>query len=155
MDAAASPLPSEETTPPVTKMYLVVRPSLMSLFTWRQWPDRPTTRAVSCRARGRAEQPAHVLKIFRRVDVNRIVRRLDGLDADAVLERAKLFERLGALERRRLERRQHEQGAAAIRVQTDMFIERGASAARIAGVGDGRERDIQGKDAANEVHIDA
>ena len=46
-----------------------------------------------------------MLEIFRRVDANRVVRRLDDLDADPVLEGPQLLECLSPLERRRLERR--------------------------------------------------
>ena len=67
-------------------------------------------------------------------DADRFVVGLDRLDADAVLERPQLFERFGALERRRLERGQHQQRAAAIRVEADMSIERRPAAARVADV---------------------
>ena len=63
---------------------------------------------------------------------------LDGLDADAMLERAQLLEPFGALERCRLERGQDEQRAAAVCVEPDVSIERRPTAARIAGVRDRR-----------------
>ena len=72
MDAAARPLPSEDTTPPVTKMYLVCRPSIS-----------PSTGSR------RREQAAHLFKIRGRIDAERVVLRFDGLDANAVFERTK------------------------------------------------------------------
>src|SRR3954454_17796096 len=90
-DAAARPLPSEDTTPPVTKMYLVCRPSIS-----------PSTGSR------RRQQTAHLFKILGRIHTERVVRRLDGFDPDAVFERAQLFQRFGAFERRRFEARQHE-----------------------------------------------
>ena len=45
----------------------------------------------------------------------------DGADAEAVLERAQLLERLGQLERRLRQRREREQEVAAIRVQADVL----------------------------------
>ena len=104
--------------------------------------------------RRRRQQPAHLFEILRRVDADRVVRGFDGLDADAVLERAQLLERFGPLERRRLERRQHEQGAAAIRVEADMSVERRPAAARIAGVRNGRAREVQREAAAIDDDLD-
>src|SRR2546423_1285851 len=107
MLAAASPLPSDDTTPPVMKMYLGVR-----------W----VMKFLRC---GRRHEPAHLFQIVRRVHFEGFVLCFDRLDADAVFERAQLLERLGPFERCRLERGEHEQGTAAIAVQTDMSIERG------------------------------
>src|SRR4051812_43522912 len=89
-----------------------------------------TSRSVELR-RGRRQQTAYVLQILRRVDAERLERGLQGLDADAVLERPQLLERFGALERRRLERRQHQERAPAVGVQTDVPVERRPAAARI------------------------
>ena len=79
---------------------------------------------------GAASSRRHALEILRRVDADGIVRGLDGLDPDAVLERPQLFERFGLFERRLLERRQHQQYAPAIRVEADMFVKRRPAAAR-------------------------
>src|SRR3954462_9879300 len=124
MLAAARPLPSEETTPPVMKMYFGVRPSVFVI-------------SVSTRSL-RRQQPPHLFQILGRVHFVRFVARFDRLDADAVLERAELLERLGLFQGGRIERRQDEQGAAAIGVETDMSIERGPAAPRVADVGDRR-----------------
>ena len=96
----------------------------------------------------RHQQPAHLFEIFRRVDADRVVGGFDGLDADAVLERPQLLERLGAFERRRLERGQHHQRAAPVGVEADVSIERRPAAARIARVGNRRARKIQREAAA-------
>src|SRR5882757_1202389 len=109
MLADARPLPSEDTTPPVMKMYLVVRPSGFVMG--------------SARSR-RGQQATHLFQVLRRVDAERFVERFHGLDADAVFQGAQLLERFGPFERRRVERRQHEQGAAAVGVEADMSIER-------------------------------
>src|SRR5216684_4040422 len=147
MLAAARPLPSEDTTPPVMKMYFGVR----SMILVPVRPKADTTYAcrgvrlqpdLLTRCRG-CQQSTHLLQVLRRVDFERFVTRFDGFDADPVLERAQLLEGLGALQRRRLERRQHQQGAAAIRVETDMSIERGPSAPGVPDVGDGGAREIQ------------
>ena len=58
---------------------------------------------------GAASRRRTLVEIFRRIDAERVVAGLHRLDADAVLERAQLFEGFGAFERRRLERGQHQQ----------------------------------------------
>src|SRR3977135_2790226 len=79
IDAAARPLPSEETTPPVTKMYFV-------------FVICPLVIRSSLARRGRREKAAHLLEVFWRIDADRVVRALNGLDPDAMFERAKLFQ---------------------------------------------------------------
>src|SRR5207344_396484 len=68
-DAAARPLPSEETTPPVTKMYLVVRPVIWALILR---PVEAGRYGVLSRRRGR-EEAAHLFEIARRVHADRVV----------------------------------------------------------------------------------
>src|SRR5205823_1569326 len=135
MDAAASPLPREETTPPVTKMYLVACPSGL-LIRFRSQREKgphpfsqvriskaygpPVPLVPSCRRGG--NQPAQLFEVFGRVDAERVVLRFHGFDADPMFERAELLERFRPLERRRLERREHEQGAAPIGVQPHVPI---------------------------------
>src|SRR6476469_1492457 len=130
MLAAARPLPSEETTPPVMKMYLGVRSMILSAW---------------CRRR---QKPPHLIQVLGRVHFERFVLRLHRFDANTVLERPQLLERLGSLERGRLERRQDQQNTAAIGVQADMSIERRPSGARVAEVRNRRAGEIQGKPAA-------
>src|ERR1700681_3156968 len=102
MDAAARPFPSDDTTPPVTKMYLVVRRSVMML----PGPDRaghdPCVKAglaansrPASTWRRRRQQTAHVFEILRRVDAERFVSCFHGLDPNAVLQGAQLLEGLG------------------------------------------------------------
>src|SRR4051794_9099532 len=78
IDAAAIPLPSEETTPPVTKIYL----------------------AMSFRVlHGRLEQMRYPLQIRRRIDPQGFVLRLHHPYRVPVLERPQLLQPLGLLER--------------------------------------------------------
>src|SRR6185295_11355860 len=92
-------------------------------------PD--ATLATRC---GRREQPAHLFKVFGRVHAQRVIRRLDGLDADAMLESAQLFQRFGPFERCRLQACQNEQGVTPVCIQADMSVEGGPAAPRVAGV---------------------
>src|SRR5262245_28612137 len=89
IDAAASPLPSEDTTPPVTKMNLVARPSVIDT------PGRADPGVTRASTGGRRrQQAAHMFEVLRRVDFYRIECRFHCLDADAVLQCAQLFEPL-------------------------------------------------------------
>ena len=116
--------------------------------------DKAPSSRGSIIERWRRQQPAHLFQIFRRVDADRVVGGFDGLDADAVLERAQLLERLGAFERRRLERGQHQQRAAPVGVEADVAVERRPAAARIARVGNRRARKIQREAGAIDHHLD-
>src|SRR6266508_2754001 len=98
MLAAASPLPRDDTTPPVMKMYFGVRPSMV-VFALR---DR------------RRHQTAHLFQIRGGVHFERFVTCFHGLDADAVLERPQLLERFRPFEGGRLEVGQDHEGAPAI-----------------------------------------
>ena len=93
MDAAASPLPSEDTTPPVTKMYFTGRPSGRCVMP--SHVSRAVTASSWRRTRSRSSGVSTPMESMSC---------LDCVDAIAVLERAQLFERLGALERRLRER---------------------------------------------------
>src|SRR5262245_42792327 len=130
IDAAASPLPSEDTTPPVTKMYLVVRPSIVSLVppsgSSRTLLWRPASAGRRCR-----EKAAHGRQILGCVHAQRVVWRLDGLDPDAVLEGAQLLQLFRPLQRRRVQPGQDEQHATAIRVKADMSVQGGPPAAGV------------------------
>ena len=91
IEAEASPLPSDDTTPPVTKMNLVRFASFAI----------PTSLSA---ARQRREPRS---RSSRRIDLDRLrVPRLRHLDAKAPFERPQLLELLGALERRRREPRE-------------------------------------------------
>src|SRR5580704_3584037 len=92
MDAAARPLPSEETTPPVMKMYLGLDVLVVVIV------------GISRSSRSRRRQKApNLFQIFRRVHTEGFVCRFDSLHANTVLQRAQLLERLGPLERGRLQ----------------------------------------------------
>src|SRR6202521_2698340 len=110
--------------------------------------------SVPSSRRWRCEETTHLFQILRRVDADRVVRGLHRFDADAVFQGPQLFERLGALEWRLVERRHDEQGAAAIGVQTDVLVEGGPSAARIPRVGNGRSRKIQREPSTIEDELD-
>src|SRR5512138_846288 len=85
MDAAASPLPRELTTPPVTNMYFVFLPRFTMV-------SAPLLRPL-CR-----EDPPSPLEVLRRVDAEPAIGGVGDLDAMPVLERAELLERLLRLE---------------------------------------------------------
>src|SRR3954471_6595784 len=108
MEAAARPLPSDETTPPVTRMYLTGR-----VWDCGIWLDLSG-------GYGLREQRAHARQVFGRVDADRFVSRFHCFDADPVFERAELLERFGALERRLRQRRQPEERVAPVDVEPDM-----------------------------------
>ena len=90
----------------------------------------------------RRGEPPGALEVLGRVDADAVVRGLDGLDPDAVLERAQLLERFGAFERRLRQRGEPQQARAAVRVQPDVPPGRRL---RLAGarVRDRRAREIQ------------
>src|SRR5215218_5270396 len=112
MDAAARPLPSDDTTPPVTRMYFTGRLDSM--------PCNPSLSISTLHAQGAGEQPPHPLEVVRRVHAERVVARFHRENADAVLQRAQLLERFGLLERGALQRRELQQAIAAVDVQADV-----------------------------------
>ena len=73
-----------------------------------------SVRLVRCGspAGARMAERAHALEVLRRIDADGVAGGLDGLDPDAVLERAQLLERFGALDRRRRQRRQPQQAVS-------------------------------------------
>src|SRR4051812_21261451 len=81
MDAAAMPFPSDETTPPVTKICLAIRNSGLD----RGLPG--------------ANQFPNALQIARRIHSQRFVIGLDHADFVTVFERSQLFQSLLSLER--------------------------------------------------------
>src|SRR3954471_13339774 len=99
MDAEASPLPRDETTPPVTKMYLVAnRPP----FAGRG------TSAASAPERARRARRSAALSRHQRADAIEVLGGVDGdaggalqghhADADSVMEGAELLERFRRLQ---------------------------------------------------------
>src|SRR5260221_146468 len=106
-DAAASPLPSDETTPPLTKMNLVL------LSRSNVGPSPASAAKPPCvRARSREVLGCIYLK-----------RRRHGShdpDTKAALQRAQLFELFQRLEHARLKPRKAQQEVAAVGVNPDM-----------------------------------
>src|SRR5215470_9383828 len=100
IDAAAIPFPSDETTPPVTKMYLAI---------------------PFCALQGRFEKPGYAFEICRRIHTQGFVLGLDHADLVSVLERAQLLETLGLFERTHGQSRVSEQKFPLIHVEPDMF----------------------------------
>src|SRR4029079_17995072 len=94
MDAAARPLPSDETTPPVTKMYFTGRVLALCMVV---------------RSGVRGTEAADAFQIFRGVHANRVVPRLDGFDANTMLERPELLERFRDFQGRLRQRRELQQ----------------------------------------------
>ncbi len=102
MEAAASPLPSDETTPPVTKMYLIGLDSFVCISSTPNgalpWAPRHPARApsASSRARTRSRSAGVSTPTLWAVVSTAVI-------PIPVLQHAQLFEHLGVLERRRRE----------------------------------------------------
>src|SRR5512135_2510481 len=90
IDAAASPFPSELTTPPVTNRYFV----FFVRFTMALPFSRPR------------DDAARALQILRRVHAEPSIARLDHPDAVSVLQRQQLLQRLVPLQPPRRQRRE-------------------------------------------------
>src|SRR5690606_15542462 len=107
----ASPLPSDETTPPVTKMYFT---GLLL--------DGGIVCGMSCSAFDAGfDQPAHARQILRCVDANGVGVGLDGGNPEAVLEHAQLLEPLGLFERRGRQRGDPQQELAPVGVEAQVL----------------------------------
>src|SRR6188472_2508075 len=128
IDAAASPFPSEDTTPPVTKMYFTGRRSVC-------WVIPPLSASIP---RGNRHQLAHALQVFGCIDFNRLDVGDNHVDPVAVFESAQLLERLGHLEWRRWQRCECRHERPAVRIQPDVFERRAAPRITIANVRNGR-----------------
>src|SRR5512143_3504964 len=126
IEADASPLPSDETTPPVTKMNLV-------RFTSLDIPPSPQ----------RCELGARPFQVARRVDLDRGGLNLRHLDAESPFQRPQLLELLGLLERRRRELGEAEQKVAAIDVQADVLVAEDAGRRAVAVMGQRAAREEQ------------
>src|SRR6266516_5795137 len=137
IDAAARPLPSELTTPPVTNRYFV----FFVRFTMRLPFLRPR------------EDGSRALQIFRRVHPEPAVRRLDPPDPVPPLERPQLLERLLLLEAPGGERRERLQERLAEGVDAHVRAREGALTPRAA-VRDGGPRKIErvARGRAHDLH---
>ena len=82
---------------------------------------------ASCPRGHRQQLAAHALQVLERVDADGVVCGFDRVNAVTVLERAELFERFGALERRLRQRGEFQQERAVIAVEADVLV---------AGIGD-------------------
>ena len=109
IDAAAIPFPSEETTPPVTKIYLAIS---------------------FCALQGRFEQPGHAFEIGRRIHSQRLVLGFHHADAMPVFKRTQLLETLRLLQRSNRQGGVAEQKIPLIHVEADMFEEDAGAIAR-------------------------
>src|SRR5689334_8618316 len=109
IEAEASPLPSEETTPPVTKMNLVL------------------TLAMRCLSPGpvvvlAAQIFLGLLQIRRRVDFDRGLVHVGDADAIAVRQRAELLELFRLLERARPHARELQEKIPPVSVDPDVAV---------------------------------
>ena len=141
IDAEASPLPSDDTTPPVTKMNLV-RLQSFAISPLRR--SSSVARRASLVGYVVGQRGARPLQVGRRVDLDRRRCHLGDLDAKAPLQRAQLLELLRLLERRRREPGEAEQEVAPVRVQPDVLVaERAAGASAVAMVGQRAAREVE------------
>src|SRR5580698_3612474 len=106
MEAAAMPLPSEETTPPVTKMNLAIG-------------DLVVHRGIT-----HADQLADPLQIRRSIHAERFIVRLDYADLKTVLERSQLFQTFPLLQRPNRQIGILQQKISAVHIEADMFVVR-------------------------------
>src|SRR5579875_135306 len=92
MDAPAIPFPKDETTPPVTNMYLGMSyygcASIILVFS-----------AITNRLGTGCKQPVNSFEIFRRVDAERFVIRFNDANSEPILERTQLLQTLRLLQR--------------------------------------------------------
>src|SRR5258706_9958716 len=143
MDAAAIPLPSPETTPPVTKMYLVLIGHASGWFE-RVWPMAAARSGLlaggesgagcgeeACACEHAAHERSPRLLFFSQFmfDARNILGAIDaevgpcGLndsDFKAVLQRPQLFQRFGQFQRRRRESGERLQDRSLISIHPDM-----------------------------------
>src|SRR5579864_2644542 len=109
MDAAAMPLPRDETTPPVTKMYLAIGISLVSL---RQ---------------RRFKQRRHSFEVLRSIHAQRLVFGFHYAHAISVFKRPQLLQPLRPLQGTDRQAGIGEQEFAVVHVKANMFVMNGAA----------------------------
>src|SRR6478736_9140638 len=134
IDAAASPFPSEDTTPPVTKMNFTGRLSVC-------WVIPPLCASIR---RANRHQLAHALQVFGCIDFDRLDVGEHHVNAVAVFECPQLLERFGQLERRGRQRGERRHKRAAVRVQANVFERGTARHIRVANVRNRRRGKIEG-----------
>src|SRR5579863_7013729 len=137
-EAAASPLPNEDTTPPLTKMNLV----LLSRSTVGPSPASAAKPPCVC---ARASEVLGCIYLKRRRHGSYHP------DPKAALERAQLFELLERFEHTRLKLGKTQQELAAIGVNADMAARRGRRRGAVARPRNRRARKVQ-RIAASVAH---
>ncbi len=117
MLAAAMPLPREETTPPVTNMYFAISgaPSLCFCFSG----ERDIRRSKI--GEGALVKLRNQLPVRRRIDAERFIFRFYDANAEAVFERAQLFQALCLFQGADGKIGIGEQELAAVDVEADVF----------------------------------
>src|SRR5881409_3142070 len=118
IEALASPLPNEESTPPVTKMYFIRIASRAATVTVLA---RPRNRSRASRPHPLRDQRLDDLQVLGRVDRNRVFRHVHQEDRVAVLEDPELLERLGDFERSRRKAHELEQEFPAVEIDPDVL----------------------------------
>src|SRR5690242_21549458 len=101
MEAAAIPFPSDETTPPVTKINLAIRFHPLHERSFKKLGD--------------------AVEVARRIHADGVVVGFHHADGKTVFERAELLEALELFQRARLERRIGQEEVAAVDVEADML----------------------------------
>src|SRR6185295_2864992 len=128
IEAEASPFPKEETTPPVTKInLLIVAPILSDRMILTRMPPLPDRSGLQCTQLPfddvrLLELFYHRLDIFRRIHPQGGMRRLPDSDWNTILQCAQLLELFRILQPSGGKRRQLQQRVASIHVQTEMDI---------------------------------
>src|ERR1700722_17869414 len=134
MEAAATPFPREETTPPVTNTYLgAVRKSL-EILRARLGTDHYAEKFFACQTTIRSQKKLprlplhsltqnflHLFNIRRHIHAHRIVFRFHHSHVKAIFQPAQLLELLDALQFARRQSGKFEQRIAAVAIQTNMF----------------------------------
>ena len=127
MEAAATPLPREETTPPVTKMYFGAVRKALEFLRWNRRTPHYVRNSRACQIAFRILFSAflqdflHSLNISRHVDAHGVIIRLDNADAKAIFEPAELLQLLDAFEFPRRQCRKLQKGLAAESVKPNML----------------------------------
>src|ERR1700733_2852763 len=113
IDAAAMPLPSDETTPPVTNIYLAN--SITSLLSLKL--SLRTVASNHCRFK----QPGHSFQIVRRIHAKRLVLRLDYADGVTVFQSPQLLQAFSPFQGANRQKRIIQQKIPLVNVQSNMF----------------------------------
>src|SRR3990172_9071075 len=124
MEAAAKPLPSDDTTPPVTKTNLVRFPFVAIPF--------PSARPPG----------ASPLQVFRRIHFDALTAGFRHADAKTPFECSQLLQFLRSFQWRRGQARKAQQEVAPVSVQANMFVAQGRLARQVSPVWQRAAREI-------------